>query len=303
VHRIPTAVGKNQDYLLKELNDVMSQSSLDDSNPDPDLHPQPESSCSDAGGLQGKSPMQILQPRDLVTQPDDSPALSDSNTNKPVADQHPRERNQAGVGAAKEGGARAAPMRPSSAITNYTSGTHGGAQSGVKGKHSKQRLQNVQSLNRNQAKATKLHQQQQNIVTLAKQGRQKQLYSGAPLVPKKKTKVLSRKKYGSDRSSNSPEQASRFGTQDNTGPNMVPHGYSIAQHPGYSIFDSGNTHSISKLSNQQQSKQSISNFGQGEGAAGAHPSQGRGNGNGKNERILRNNEHLLRKKSKGGHAP
>lgn len=122
-------------------------------------------------------------------------------------------------------------------------------------------------------------------------------------MPKKKTKVLSRKKYGSDRSSNSPEQASRFGTQDNTGANMVPHGYSIAQHPGYSIFDSGNTHSISKLSNQQQSKQSISNFGQGEGAAGAHSSQGRGLGNGKNERILRNNEHLLRKKSKGGHAP
>jgi hypothetical protein len=60
VHRIPTVIDKNQDYLLKELNDVMSQSSLEDSNPDPDLHPQPESSCSDTGALQGKSPKRML---------------------------------------------------------------------------------------------------------------------------------------------------------------------------------------------------------------------------------------------------
>jgi len=33
--------------------------------------------------------------------------------------------------------------RPSSAITNHTSGTFGGANSGVKGKQSKQRLHNV----------------------------------------------------------------------------------------------------------------------------------------------------------------
>ena len=37
-----------------------------------------------------------------------------------------------------------------------------------------------------------------------KQAKQKQVITGGPLVPKKKTKVLSRKKYGSDRSSNSP---------------------------------------------------------------------------------------------------
>ena len=106
----------------------MSQSSLNDSNPDPDLHPQPESSCSDTGGLQGKSPMQMLQPKEVVTQPDESPGLSDSNTNKGVADQgQRRDRSLLAAGAGKEGGSKAAPMRPSSAITNYTSGTHGGA--------------------------------------------------------------------------------------------------------------------------------------------------------------------------------
>ena len=48
--------------------------------------------------------------------------------------------------------------RPSSAITNYTSGTLGGANSGVKGRQSKQRLQNVQSQNRGNQKATKVQQ-------------------------------------------------------------------------------------------------------------------------------------------------
>jgi hypothetical protein len=85
-----------------------------------------------------------------------------------------------------------------------------------------------------------------------KQSKQKAVYSGAPLVPKKKTKVLSRKKYGSDRSSDSPiRNSNQLTQQDQNQPS-----YSIAQHPGYSIFDSGNTHSISKIS-QQNSKQSI----------------------------------------------
>ena len=48
VHKIPTG----NDLLMKELNDVMSQSS---SNPYPDLHPMPESSCSEA-----KSPALVL---------------------------------------------------------------------------------------------------------------------------------------------------------------------------------------------------------------------------------------------------
>ena len=54
VHKIPTAAGN--DILMKEINDVMSQSSQNDSNPDPDLHPLPESSCSDTGGGK-KSPV------------------------------------------------------------------------------------------------------------------------------------------------------------------------------------------------------------------------------------------------------
>ena len=82
-----------------------------------------------------------------------------------------------------------------------------------------------------------------------KQSKQKQLDNGAPIVPKKKSKVLSRKKYGSDKSSNSPPQ----NVTQSGGAN---HGYSIAQGP-FSIFDSGNSHSISKFSNLQQSKQSI----------------------------------------------
>jgi hypothetical protein len=69
-HLIPTASSKNQDFLLKELNDVMSQSSSNDSNPDPDLHPMPESSCSEAGGnltqLAGKiSPSKFLRPNEV----------------------------------------------------------------------------------------------------------------------------------------------------------------------------------------------------------------------------------------------
>lgn len=87
-------------------------------------------------------------------------------------------------------------------------------------------------------------QQQQNMLKNMKQAKQHQIDNGAPLVPKKKSKVLSRKKYGSDNSSNSPPQAQQA------------HGYSIAQAP-FSIFDSNNSHSISKLSNMQQSKQSI----------------------------------------------
>lgn len=81
-----------------------------------------------------------------------------------------------------------------------------------------------------------------------KQSKQKQGDNGAPIVPKKKSKVLSRKKYGSDKSSNSPPQ--------NVTQSGGNHGYSIAQGP-FSIFDSGNSHSISKFSNLQQSKQSI----------------------------------------------
>ncbi len=73
-----------------------------------------------------------------------------------------------------------------------------------------------------------------------KQSRQKQLDSGAPIVAKKKSKVLSRKKYGSDKSSNSPPQ--------NVAQGGGHHGYSIAQGP-FSIFDSGNSHSFSKFSN------------------------------------------------------
>jgi hypothetical protein len=74
-------------------------------------------------------------------------------------------------------------------------------------------------------------------------------------VPKKKKKVLSRKKYGSDRSSDSPIRGNQYTSTEQNLP-----GYSIAQHPGYSIFDSGNTHSVSKISQQQNSKQSVSNF-------------------------------------------
>ena len=82
-----------------------------------------------------------------------------------------------------------------------------------------------------------------------KQSKQRHADNGAPIAPKKKSKVLSRKKYGSDKSSNSPPQNV---TQSGGG----NHGYSIAQGP-FSIFDSGNSHSISKFSNLQQSKQSI----------------------------------------------
>ena len=63
-------------------------------------------------------------------------------------------------------------------------------------------------------------QQQQNLLSHMKQAKQRQLESGAPLVTKKKSKVLSRKKYGSDKSSNSPPQnATQSGGH---------HGYSIA---------------------------------------------------------------------------
>jgi hypothetical protein len=55
-----------------------------------------------------------------------------------------------------------------------------------------------------------------------KQSKQKYNESGAPLVPKKKSKVLSRKKYGSDKSSNSPPQ--NIGQSGGGG----QHGYSIA---------------------------------------------------------------------------
>ena len=72
-----------------------------------------------------------------------------------------------------------------------------------------------------------------------KQAKQRYNENGAPLVPKKKSKVLSRKKYGSDKSSNSPPQGGVSGGH---------HGYSIAQGP-FSIFDSGNSHTISKFSN------------------------------------------------------
>mgnify|MGYP000961351797 CR=1 FL=1 len=64
-------------------------------------------------------------------------------------------------------------------------------------------------------------QQQQNLLKNMKQSKQKYADSGAPLVPKKKSKVLSRKKYGSDKSSNSPPQ--NIG-QSGGG----QHGYSIA---------------------------------------------------------------------------
>lgn len=64
-------------------------------------------------------------------------------------------------------------------------------------------------------------------------------------MPKKKSKVLSRKKYGSDQSSDSPPPHQVVSTNQ--------HGYSIAAGP-LSIFDSGNSHSISKISNMQQSK-------------------------------------------------
>jgi hypothetical protein len=113
VHKIPTASGN--DILMKEINDVMSQSSQNDSNPDPDLHPLPESSCSDTGGGK-KSPIQILQHKE-----DDSVLISDTNQPKQAI------------------------KRPSSAITNYTSGTLGAAHSGVKGRQSKQRLANMQN--------------------------------------------------------------------------------------------------------------------------------------------------------------
>ena len=122
VHKIPTAAGN--DILMKEINDVMSQSSQNDSNPDPDLHPLPESSCSDTGGGK-KSPVQILQHKE-----DDSVLVSDNNMPKSSS---------------------VAIKRPSSAITNYTSGTLQGASSGIKGRYSKQRLQNVQNQVRNNA--------------------------------------------------------------------------------------------------------------------------------------------------------
>jgi hypothetical protein len=80
----------------------------------------------------------------------------------------------------------------------------------------------------------------------SKQAKQRYAENGAPLVPKKKSKVLSRKKYGSDHSSNSPPH----------GTNPALHGYSIGAGP-FSIFDSGNSHSVSKFSNMQQSKTQI----------------------------------------------
>ena len=96
-------------------------------------------------------------------------------------------------------------------------------------------------------------------MTSIKQAKQRQVASGGPLVPKKKTKVLSRKKYGSDRSSNSPTT--------NAGPQRLEqaHGYSIAQQP-VSIFDHANAHSISKLSLQlpQQHSNQLNNNSQSE---------------------------------------
>jgi hypothetical protein len=129
--------------------------------------------------------------------------------------------------------------RPSSAITNYTS-----AQSVLRSKLNAKRLQ--QNANtRILGKQQKL-QQAQNVLQSTKQARQRQVDSGAPLVPKKKSTVLSRKKYGSDQSSNSPPHGAAH----------MQHGYSIAPGP-FSIFDSGNSHSISKISNFQQSKTQI----------------------------------------------
>ena len=69
---------------MKEINDVMSQSSLNDSNLDPDLHPLPESSQSDTGFLREKTPVQVLKPRDLENQLEDSPDISDNHISKMV---------------------------------------------------------------------------------------------------------------------------------------------------------------------------------------------------------------------------
>lgn len=109
------------------------------------------------------------------------------------------------------------------------------------------RLQQQYSSNQRLPGKQQRLQQAQNILQSTKQSKQKTIEHGAPIVPKKKSKVLSRKKYGSDQSSDSPPPHGAINTQ---------HGYSIAPGP-FSIFDSGNSHSISKFSNIQQSKTQI----------------------------------------------
>jgi hypothetical protein len=87
---------------------------------------------------------------------------------------------------------------------------------------------------------------------------------------KQKGKVLSRKKYGSDRSSNSPPAVATDGQQPpmasfeqrkdllpvaSTGNFMYQAGYSIGQQAGVSIFDASQQHSLSKVSLSQQTQQ------------------------------------------------
>lgn len=225
--------------MIKGLDDVMSSSSPGSSNADPDLHPEPQSSsrCSDAMNNTNPSPNRLLVNQSSTSQ-EAKAARSRKRETKTGEASGPAPAHAAGATAPNLQGHRA-----SSEVTNYTSG-----HSALKGKSSKQRLlaAGVSSSNitKYQKQLAKL-QQQQNYVTSMKQSKQKQVTSGGPLLPKKKTKVLSRKKYGSDRSSTSPTT--------NALPQKVEqaHGYSIAQQP-VSIFDHANAHSISKLSLQLQ---------------------------------------------------